>query len=188
MSIQRYDFGNSIGYIINRTAKAFVKALDSQLRQKVGVTGSQWKVLVMLVDQNGLTQREIADRLGLEGATLIPIIDKMEKNKLVVRKVDPADRRNNKIYRTEMADALWDQMMQCASNIKEISLKGIPDENLKIMKDVLENIWQNLRLHFDVDCTSIKNNQNVASPVTTVEKRLSKEVSNKNGNRQRKRY
>ena len=188
MSIQRYDFGNSIGYIINRTAKAFVKALDSQLRQKVGVTGSQWKVLVMLVDQNGLTQREIADRLGLEGATLIPIIDKMEKNKLVVRKVDPADRRNNKIYRTEMADALWDQMMQCASNIKEISLKGIPDENLKIMKDVLENIWQNLRLHFDVDCTSIKNNHNVASPVTTVKKRLSKEVSNKNGIRQRKRY
>ena len=44
----------------------------------------------MLVDQNGLTQKEIADRLGLEGATLIPIIDKMEKGKLVERKVDPA--------------------------------------------------------------------------------------------------
>src|SRR5713226_8156884 len=101
MSIQRYDFGDSIGYIINRTAKGFVKALDSQLREKVG----QWKVLVMLFDQNGLTQKEIADRLGLEGATLIPIIDRMEKDKLVVRKVDPADRRNNMIYRTEIADA-----------------------------------------------------------------------------------
>jgi MarR family transcriptional regulator, transcriptional regulator for hemolysin len=188
MPMQRYDFGNSIGYIINRTAKAFVKALDSQLREKVGVTVGQWKVLVMLVDQNGLTQKEIADRLGLEGATLIPIIDKMEKDKLVIRKVDPADRRNNKIYRTEMADVLWEKMVQCASNIKEISLEGIPDENVKIMKDVLENIWQNLRVHFDVDCTSIKNNQNVASPVTTVKKKLSKEMSNKNGNRQRKRY
>ena len=99
MSIQSYDFGNSIGYIINRTAKGYVKALDSQLREKVGVTVGQWKVLVMLVDQNGLTQKEIADRLGLEGATLIPIIDKMEKDKLVIRKVDPADRRNNMIYR-----------------------------------------------------------------------------------------
>ena len=172
--MQRYDFGNSIGYIINRTAKAFVKALDSQLREKVGVTVGQWKVLVMLVDQNGLTQKEIADRLGLEGATLIPIIDKMEKDKLVIRKVDPADRRNNKIYRTEMADVLWGKMVQCASNIKEISLEGIPDENVKIMKDVLENIWQNLRVHFDVDCTSIKNNQNVASPVTTVKKKIIK--------------
>ena len=188
MSIQSYDFGNSIGYIINRTAKGYVKALDSQLREKVGVTVGQWKVLVMLVDQNGLTQKEIADRLGLEGATLIPIIDKMEKDKLVVRKVDPADRRNNMIYRTELADALWDKMIQCALNIKEISLKGVSDENVKIMKGVLENIWQNLRLHFDVDCTSIKNNHNVASPVTTVKKGLSKEASNKNGIRQRKRY
>src|SRR5438094_10272121 len=127
MAIQRYDFGNNIGYIINRTAKAYVKALDSQLREKVGVTIGQWKVLVMLVDQNGPTQKEIADRLGLDGATLIPIIDKMEEEKLVVRKVDSRDRRNNRIYRTDRADALWDKMIQCASDVKEISLKGIPD-------------------------------------------------------------
>jgi MarR family transcriptional regulator, transcriptional regulator for hemolysin len=167
MPIQKYDFQNNIGYIINRTAKAYVKALDSQLREKVGVTAGQWKVLVMLVEKNGLTQKEIANRLGLDGATLIPIIDKMEKDKLVVRKVDPSDRRNNRIYRTELANVQWDKMMECASNIKEISLKGIPDKNIKILKDVLEHIWQNLRLNFDVDCTSIKNNQNVVSPVRT---------------------
>jgi MarR family transcriptional regulator, transcriptional regulator for hemolysin len=184
MSIQRYDFRNSIGYIINRTAKAFIKALDSQLREKVGVTAGQWKVLVMLVDQNGLTQKEIADRLGLDGATLIPIIDKMEKDKLVVRKVDPADRRNNRIYRTERAEALWDKMIQCVSSIKEISLKGIPDQNVKIMKDVLENIWQNLRLHFDVDRVDTKNNQN--SPAAA-KKRLSK-MSDKSESSQRKKY
>ena len=165
--IQRYDFQNSIGFLINRTAKGYVKALDSQLRENVGVTVGQWKVLVMLIDQNGLTQKEIADRLGLDGATLIPIIDKMEEEGLVVRKVDSRDRRNNRIYRTDKADALWEKMIQCASDIKEISLKGIPDENIKILRDTLENIWQNLRLHFNIDCTDIKNNQNVAA-VTTV--------------------
>jgi len=165
--IQRYDFQNSIGFLINRTAKGYIKALDSQLREKVGVTIGQWKVLVMLVDQDGLTQKEIADRLGLDGATLIPIIDKMEEESLVVRKVDLHDRRNNRIHRTDRADDLWDKMIQCASDIKEISLKGIPDENIKILRDTLENIWQNLRLHFNIDCTDIKNNQNVAA-VTTV--------------------
>ena len=167
MPIQRYDFRNSIGFLINRTTKGYIKALDSQLREKVGVTIGQWKVIVMLADQNGLTQKEIADRLGLDGATLIPIIDKMEEEGLVVRKVDSRDRRNNRIYRTDRADALWDKMVQCASDVKEISLKGIPDENIKILRDTLENIWQNLRLHFDIDCTEIKNNQNVAA-VTTV--------------------
>ena len=165
--MQKYDFENSIGFIVNRTAKAFVKALDSELREKVGITFGQWKVIVMLVDQDGLTQKEIADKLGLEGPTLIPIIDKMEEEGLVVRKVDSRDRRNNRIYRTDRADASWDKMIQCASDVKEISLKGIPDENIKILRDTLENIWQNLRLHFDIDCTDIKNNQNVAA-VTTV--------------------
>jgi MarR family transcriptional regulator for hemolysin len=187
MSIQRYDFGNSIGYIINRTAKAFIKALDSQLREKVGITAGQWKVLVMLVDQNGLTQKETADRLGLDGATLIPIIDKMEKEKLVVRKVDPADRRNNRIYRTERADDLWDKTVQCASNVKEISLKGIPDQNVKIMKDVLENIWHNLRIHFDIDCEGIRVDRDAAPANTTVKKRA-RVVSVKNGISQRKKY
>ena len=174
MSVQKYNFQNSIGFLINRTAKDYVKALDSHLRQKVGVTVGQWKVLVMLADKNGLTQKEIADRLGLEGATLIPIIDKMEKDKLLVRKVDPADRRNNRIYHTDNADGLWDKMIQCASDINEISLEGIPEENIKIIRAVLENIWQNLRQDFDVDCTNVevKNNQNVTTATTSIKKGL----------------
>ena len=77
--MQKYDFENNIGFIVNRAAKAFVKALDTDLRENVGVTFGQWKVIVMLANQNGLTQKEIADKLGLEGPTLIPIIDKMER-------------------------------------------------------------------------------------------------------------
>jgi hypothetical protein len=47
--MQRYDFQNSIGFIVNQTAKGFVKALDLELRQKVGVTVSQWKVMVICI-------------------------------------------------------------------------------------------------------------------------------------------
>jgi MarR family transcriptional regulator for hemolysin len=155
--MQTYDFENSIGFIVNQAAKAFVKALDSELRQKVGLTVGQWKVMVMLVNQNGLTQKEIAEKLALEGPTLIPILDKMEKEGLVIRKVDPNDRRNNRIYRTEKADTLWDSMIECGLKIREVSIKDIPDENVKIMKDALEKMRQNLRLNFNVDCTIIDN-------------------------------
>ncbi|MDQ3839579.1 MAG: MarR family winged helix-turn-helix transcriptional regulator [Thermoproteota archaeon] len=150
--MQQFDFHNSIGFIVNRTAKAFVKALDSELRDKVGVTVGQWKVLVMLVNQNGLTQKEIAKRLGLEGPTLIPIIDKMEKDDLVKRKVDPVDRRNNRIYRTDKADKLWNEMVNCALKIRQVSLESIPKDNIDIARNVLENIYQNLTKQFDVGC------------------------------------
>jgi MarR family transcriptional regulator for hemolysin len=155
--MQKYDFQNNIGFIVNKTAKAFVKALDLELHEKVGVTVGQWKVMVMLVNQDGLSQKEIAERLGLEGPTLIPIIDKMEKDELVVRKIDPYDRRNNRIYRTEKANELWNAMVKCAAKIRQVSLKDIPEERINITKNVLENVYQNLRNEFDVGCSANNN-------------------------------
>jgi MarR family transcriptional regulator, transcriptional regulator for hemolysin len=175
--MQMYDFENSVGFIVNRSAKAFVKALDTELRERVGVTFGQWKVIVMLVNENGSTQKEIADRLGLEGPTLIPIIDKMEEERLVIRKVDPADRRNNRIYRTEKADGLWDMMIECALKIREVSLRGIPEQDINVMRKVLEKISQNLRMEFDVGCTVADSIANTATPTaattTTARKKKS---------------
>jgi MarR family transcriptional regulator, transcriptional regulator for hemolysin len=175
--MQEYDFENSIGFIVNRTAKAFVKALDSELHDQVGITVGQWKVIVMLVKNNGLTQKEIADKLGLESPTLIPIIDKMEKEELVIRKVDPSDRRNNRIYRTDKADALWERMVQCASKVRQVSVKEISDADLNIMRAALDKIWYNLRAEFNVSSANAENNamdtkdktsNNISSPVTNI--------------------
>jgi MarR family transcriptional regulator for hemolysin len=156
--MQKYDFQKSVGFIVNRTAKAFVKSLDLELREKVGVTTGQWKVIVMLINEDGLTQKVIAERLGLEGPTLIPIIDKMEKDDLVVRKVDATDRRNNRIYRTERANKLWDSMVECALKIRQVSIKDIPEENIEITKNVLELMYKNLTKQVDVNCNISKNN------------------------------
>ena len=156
--MQEYDFENSIGFIVNRTARAFVKALDLELHDKVGITIGQWKVIVMLHKHNGMTQKEIADRLGLEGPTLIPIIDRMEKEELVVRRVDPSDRRNNRIYRTEKADALWEKMMHCALKVRQVSVNGISEEDLGTMRAVLDKIWNNIRTEFNVSSATPENN------------------------------
>ncbi len=148
--MEPYDYQNSMGFIINSTAKMFVKALDSELRKSIGVTFSQWKILVMLSIKDGTTQKEIANGLGLEGATLIPILDKMEKDGLVVRKVDLADRRNNRIYRTDKAENLWPAMVDCALKMREISVRDIPSTHVTITRDSLQKIYRNLETHVNV--------------------------------------
>ncbi len=80
INIQTFDLEKSIGFVINRTGKALIYAFDQELRKSFGITFGQWKIIITLANNNdGLTQKEIAEKLGLEGPTIIPIIDKLEK-------------------------------------------------------------------------------------------------------------
>lgn len=145
----KYDFESSVGFVVNNTAKAFQKALDAELRKNVGVTISQWRVISTLTRQPGLTQKEIADRVGIEGSTLVPIIDKMEKDQFVKRKLDNQDRRINRIYLTNKADDLWNSMIECALRIRKLSTKEISEEQVTTMLEVLKKIAKNLTIYFD---------------------------------------
>jgi len=147
----KYDFETSAGFIVNATAKTFQKVLDSELRKNVGVTISQWRVVAALVLYPGLTQKEIADKVGIESPTLVPVIDKMEKEGLLKRKPDSKDRRVNRIYLTPKADSLWNSMMECVIRIRKISTKDVPEDQLKITLETLRKISKNLVMHFDVD-------------------------------------
>ena len=151
ISMTKYDFESSIGFVVNTTAKAFQKALDAELRKNVGVTISQWRVISTLTRQTGITQKEIADRVGIESSTLVPIIDKMEKDGFVKRKLDDEDRRINRIYLTTKADDLWNAMIECALRIRKLSTKEISEEQIKTTLDVLRKISKNLTIYFDLN-------------------------------------
>jgi MarR family transcriptional regulator, transcriptional regulator for hemolysin len=146
----KYDFESSVGFVVNNTAKAFQKTLDFELRKNVGVTLSQWRVVASLVQQPGLTQKEIADKVGVEGATLVPIIDKMEKEGMLKRKPDSKDRRVNRIYLTQKADSLWNSMIECAIHIRKVSTKDISEDKLEITLETLRKISKNLSTYFEV--------------------------------------
>jgi MarR family transcriptional regulator, transcriptional regulator for hemolysin len=149
-----YDFQNSIGFIINRMGKSLVYVIDQELRKKFGITFGQWKVLIILANNAaGLTQREIADKLALEGPTLIPIIDKLEKDVFVIRKIDPRDRRINRILLTEKAHGFLDDTIECVSQIKKICLDQISEEDISTTKKTLEQMWLNLQDKFNLNCS-----------------------------------
>ena len=150
----KYDFQNSIGFIINRMGKSLVYVIDQELRKKFGITFGQWKVLIILANNaTGLTQREIADKLALEGPTLIPIIDKLEKDAVVIRNLDPRDRRINRILLTEKAHGFLDDTIECVSEIKKICLGQISDEDISTTKNTLEQMWLNLQDKFNLSCS-----------------------------------
>lgn len=163
LSMTKYDFENSIGFVVNNTAKSFQRSFDIELRRNVGITLSQWRVVGALVLQSGLTQKEIADKMGIEGATLVPVIDKMEKDGLLKRKLDSTDRRVNRIYLTSKSDSLWESMTECALKIRKSSTKNISESDIQITLDTLRKLSKNLATSFELDKTllSVKGNKRI---------------------------
>ncbi|MBV9669033.1 MAG: MarR family transcriptional regulator [Nitrososphaeraceae archaeon] len=141
---------DNIGRKIVLTSRNIQHVFDLELIDKAGITMAQWKVINTLTTQNGITQREIADYVGLDTSSLIPLIDRLEAKALVERRQDASDRRINRLYLTKKAEALLDSMHSCIVSLKKIVTKGISEDQLEITQQVLERINENLLNHYGV--------------------------------------
>lgn len=146
-----FDYENNPGFIINRTARSLSRSLDIRLRNRVGITFAQWRVLVLLTKtHDGLSQKEIAEGLGLEAPSLIPILDKLQNDNFIERRVDPNDRRNNRIYRSKKTFEIWDATLECANKVLTIALANLPEDKVLIMKEILEKMRINLQENLEL--------------------------------------
>jgi MarR family transcriptional regulator, transcriptional regulator for hemolysin len=143
--MRRYDYQDSIGYIVKSTAKAFESAFDQQLRRKADITVAQSRVIgTLALLKDGMTQKEIANTIGIEASTIVPIIDKLEEQGIVIRKLDHNDRRNNLIFLTGKSEAKWELIIECALELEKASRQGLREEELETTKRTLRKIAQNV--------------------------------------------
>jgi len=153
------DFNNenNISRKIILVSKTIQHAFDLELHDKVGITMAQWRAISILATQNGITQREIADKLGLDTSSIIPLIDRLESKELVNRRPDNTDRRINRLYITKKTESLLGQMQLCAKLFKSSLIDGIKKDQLEITRLVLDRISQNLSSHYGLDSDESSN-------------------------------
>src|SRR4051794_20112205 len=75
--------------------------LDQALSE-AGLTDATWAPLVHLDRSgDGVPQKTLALRIGIDGSTLVRLIDILESRGLVERRTDPTDRRARLLHLTE---------------------------------------------------------------------------------------
>lgn len=141
--MKKLDLNESIGLMLKTSAKAWEKVVDVDMRNKFGLTGGKWKIIVVLSIRQGITQKQLADMTFVEAPTLVPIIDKMEKDGYLKRQPDPNDRRNNLIFMTEKSEKIVEPIIDCIIDIRKIALNKISKKDLEIGKKVLLQITEN---------------------------------------------
>jgi DNA-binding MarR family transcriptional regulator len=127
---------DSLGYLINRTARAFAGRLAAELRP-YGVGIGQWAVLLHLWAADGMTQAQLARRAAIEQPTMVRTIDRMVRDGLVTRAPDPTDRRATRISLTQRGSELRDQLVPLAAGVNLAATEVLTDDEVATLKRLL---------------------------------------------------
>jgi len=117
---------------------------DALVRER-NMTLPRARVFATLNKRDGINQRELADKLELETPTLVRILDTMEGQGFVERRVAGSDRRAKEIYLTESGRVAAGEVEDIAWKMRARIVAGISESDLETTLSVVRAMQANLQ-------------------------------------------
>lgn len=130
---------SDIGLLLGDVARLLRRRFEEHARS-IGVTRAQWRLLLLLSRHEGLNQGRLANLIEIEPITLGRMIDRMEVAGLVERRRDPSDRRVWRIYLSQRAHPMIEQLSAIADELMEQALDGITEQERSAIEASLSSI------------------------------------------------
>jgi MarR family transcriptional regulator, transcriptional regulator for hemolysin len=141
--VLQYDFQSSIGYWIFMTARTYERTIQQELAS-AGITHRQCQVLCWLAHDGPLSQVELAERMSIEPPTLVRVLDRMERDGLLIRETSEHDRRVKTVRVLPKAKPVWKKIVQCAERVRGQASRGLTVAQRETLKKLLEIVQSNL--------------------------------------------
>lgn len=133
----------SDGYLVRDAHRAFQRLLERRIAPH-GVTRGQWYFLRVLWTKDGLSQRELSERVGMMEPTTVIALRSMEKAGLIRRVRSTDDRRVTHVRLTVKAKRMRDGLLQLARGINGQADEGISAEDIAVFRRVITRMTANL--------------------------------------------
>ncbi|HEY5339932.1 MAG TPA: MarR family transcriptional regulator [Candidatus Aquilonibacter sp.] len=137
------DTDNSIGYLLRDTSRRILSDLTAHLGPH-GITLPQYFVLRELWQEEGLTQREVANRVGVLEPTMVTTLDALERLGLIARVRSTTDRRKTHVQLAPAGRTMRDTLHGYAADVLERGLAGISAGEIATLRRLLQQIKGNL--------------------------------------------
>ena len=139
-----FDKQASAGYLTNHMARLFARGLHDRIRP-LGLAPAQFAVLLELWAGDGLTQKELVERLDVEQATMANTLARMQRDRLIERKPHPDDRRSQLVWLTDAALALEGDAVAAAIEVNQAVLEGLPSAERDLFLRMLGRVVSGMR-------------------------------------------
>ena len=130
---------DNLGILVGETARLWRYALDQRL-QPLGLSQAKWLVLLHLSRENGLMQKQLARRVGIEPPTLANLLDRMADDGWITRRESNRDRRSKTVQLTPKSLEVIKQIRATGARLRRELLAGIPPKDIERCAAVLAHI------------------------------------------------
>jgi MarR family transcriptional regulator for hemolysin len=132
-----------IGLVLSRTARAVSRAFDARLAE-AGGSLPIWLILLALRTTETANQRELAEAVGIQGATLTHHLNGMEDDGLLTRRRDPRNRRVHLVELTPAGEELFERLRTAAVAHDSLLRTGFAEEDLARLGELLTRMRANV--------------------------------------------
>ena len=139
-----FDRSHSATYLAGQLAKGFARWLQKRATA-LGFSPGQFPVLLELWHGDGLTQKQLLDRLEVEQATLANTLARMERDGLIRREPHPKDRRAQIILLTELGRDLERRAIDAAADADADLFEGFRLFERELMMEYMRMALENAR-------------------------------------------
>jgi MarR family transcriptional regulator for hemolysin len=107
---------------------------------EAGGSASTWQVLLLVRSQTWDTQSELAEQLGITGATLTHHLNALERRGLVRRWRESSNRRVQRVELTDAGIELFNRLREVAQRHDQRLRSQLTDEELQLLGELLERL------------------------------------------------
>jgi DNA-binding MarR family transcriptional regulator len=134
---------DSLGFQVRDLNRAMQRALAQRI-QPAGVTLGAWYFLRVLWEEESLTQRELASRIGMQEPTAVIALRGMEQAGWITRERSTADRRKVHIRLTPAGRALREPLLPRAREVIALATAGMAEAEMAALLGLLRRARANL--------------------------------------------
>ena len=142
-SIGPHEMDNNIGFLVSDISR-MLSAEYNRIMKPLGLTRAQWRVVVYLHREDGLTQTELGRLLGTGKVAVGGLVKRLEHSGWVTRRSDPADKRSNRVYLTAQGRAIEADMIRTGRELTLRTLSSLSGDQRRTLTELLQSVKANL--------------------------------------------
>jgi MarR family transcriptional regulator for hemolysin len=131
-------------YNIDKAIRSYRNYAQKRLREHgYKITVDQWLTIKAILENPGITQQELAEKIFKDNASVTRIIEILVQSGYLHREINPADRRKTILDVTDEGQSIIHKVQHLVLENRQVALTDIADTDIKIANDVLQKIIQN---------------------------------------------